>query len=68
MGVLESKGGSGFGNQDNQIMIPLTTGQIRVLPRTPRNQVDQILIQVTTPEQVTATGDEITHLLQDRAS
>ena len=55
IGVLESKGGSGFGNQDDQIIIPLTTGQIRLLPRTPRNQVDQILVQVATPEQVTAS-------------
>jgi len=65
-GVLESKGGSGFGNQDDQVIIPLTTGQIRVLPRNPRNQVDQILVQVSSPEQVTAAGDGITRLLQDR--
>ena len=65
-GVLESKGGSGFGNQDDQVLIPLTTGQIRVLPRNPRNQVDQILVQVSSPEQVTAAGDGITRLLQDR--
>ncbi len=66
IGVLESKGGSGFGNQDDQVIIPLTTGQIRVMPRTPRNQVDQVLIQASTPEEVNATGDAITHILQDR--
>jgi len=66
IGVLESKGGSGFGNQDDQVIIPLTTGQTRLLNRTPHDRVDQILVQVATPEQVTQAGNDITALLLDR--
>jgi putative ABC transport system permease protein len=66
VGVLESKGGTSFGSEDEQVFVPLTTGQIRVLPRTPRNQVDQILIQASSSEDITATGDSITHVMQDR--
>jgi putative ABC transport system permease protein len=66
IGVLESKGGSGFGSQDDQVIVPLTTGQTRLLNRSPRDRVDQILVQVATSEQVTQAGDEITALMLDR--
>ncbi|GAP08418.1 MAG TPA: ABC transporter permease [Anaerolinea thermolimosa] len=66
IGVLESKGGSGFGNQDDQVIIPLTTGQTRLLNRTPHDRVDQILVQVASSEQVTRAGNDITALLLDR--
>ncbi len=66
VGVLESKGGSGFGNQDDQVFVPLTTGQTRLLNRTPRDRVDQILVQASSSEQVTQVGDAITALMLDR--
>jgi putative ABC transport system permease protein len=65
VGVLESKGGSGFGNQDDQVIVPLTTGQTRLLNRTPR-KVDQILVQVRQSDLVTQTGNDVTALLLDR--
>ena len=33
IGVLESKGGSGFSNEDDQIIVPLSTAQSRLLRR-----------------------------------
>ena len=44
LGVLEEKGGSGFGSQDDQVMIPMSTAQQRLLRRSTRDQVDLILI------------------------
>ena len=35
IGVLTSKGGSGFGSQDDRILVPLTTAQTRLLRRAP---------------------------------
>ena len=37
LGVLESKGGSGFGNQDDRIIVPYTTAQTRLLRRSTRD-------------------------------
>ena len=33
IGVLKSKGGSGFGNQDDRVLVPLTTAQSRLIQR-----------------------------------
>ena len=66
IGVLESKGGSSFGSQDDQILVPLTTGQSRLMPKTNRDQVDQIMVQASSPDVVAQAGDEATAILQLR--
>ena len=65
IGVQESKGGSSFGNADDQIVVPLTTARDRILKRE-NNQVDLIFVQAASAEQTTAASDEIKQILQTR--
>ncbi len=66
IGVLASKGGSSFGNQDSQIIVPFTTAQARLLHRTNVNEVDQLLIQATSAETVNLASDEVSQILRQR--
>ncbi|HVN53793.1 MAG TPA: ABC transporter permease [Anaerolineaceae bacterium] len=66
IGVLESKGGGGFGSQDNQVLVPITTAQSRLARRANRNQVDQILISAASSSQVQAAETEVTQILRSR--
>jgi len=66
IGVLTSKGGSSFGSQDDQILIPLSTGQSRLLVRSSRDQVDQIYVEAKTSELAAQASTEITRILQIR--
>ena len=52
-GVLESKGGSSFGSQDDVIIVPLSTAQARLIRRN-QNRIDMILVQATSPESTSA--------------
>ena len=65
-GVLKSKGGGGFGSQDDRVIIPLTTGQARLFNRTTAGEVDQIIAQAISPNLVNQAGDEISQILQMR--
>jgi putative ABC transport system permease protein len=60
LGVLESRGGSGFSNEDDQIMVPLTTAQTRLLRRSTRDRVDLLLVQSTNAQSVPQASEEIT--------
>ncbi len=66
IGILASKGGSGFGNQDSRILVPISTAQTRLIHRAAVNEVDQILIQATSAETVTQATDEVTQVLRQR--
>jgi putative ABC transport system permease protein len=66
VGVLASKGGSGFGNQDDRILIPISTAQTRLIKRGASDRVDQILVQATTADTVNAAQDEISGILRIR--
>jgi putative ABC transport system permease protein len=66
IGVLESKGGGGFGSQDDQILIPLTTAQIRIIKRASRDQVDTLYVQAVDSNSVSSAVDEVTQLLGAR--
>ena len=59
VGVLEAKGGSGFGSQDDRVLIPLTTAQSRLIQRNVRNSVDSIQVQAVNSESVAAATEEI---------
>jgi len=64
IGVLSYKGGSGFGgNQDDVVLIPLTTGQRRLMGIT---YVNSILISAVSEQQVDDAVDQITDLLRQR--
>ncbi len=65
IGVLESKGGSAFGSQDDAVVVPLTTAQVRLLARK-QNRVDLIYVQAVGPDRVTAAADQVANILRQR--
>ena len=65
IGVLGSKGGSAFGNADNQVVIPMTTARDRVLHRSGDN-VDVIFVEAVSAETTSLASDEIKQIMQTR--
>jgi putative ABC transport system permease protein len=66
IGVLKSKGGSGFGSQDNRVIVPLTTAQSRLIQRPVRDRVDMIQAQAISSESVAQATEEIAQILRTR--
>jgi len=66
IGVLEPKGGSSFSNEDDRVLVPLTTAQTRLLRRSSRNNVDLIIAQAVSPEAVPQAAVEIAQILRTR--
>ncbi|GAP15568.1 ABC-type antimicrobial peptide transport system, permease component [Longilinea arvoryzae] len=66
IGVLQSKGGSTFGSQDNVLLTPMTTATARLIRRTNRDRVDVIYVQATSPDTVQQASDEISEILRQR--
>jgi putative ABC transport system permease protein len=64
-GVLESKGGSAFGSQDNVVMIPFSTAQARITRRS-SNRVDMILVKVLEADHMQQATDEVAQILRNR--
>ena len=65
LGVLEPKGGSSFGSQDDLVLVPFTTALNRLIYRT-RDRVDIILVQVVSAEMVPQVTEEISQILRTR--
>ena len=66
IGITASKGGGSFGSQDNNIFVPLTTAQARLIHRASINEVDLIFVQATSADTVSQATDEVTQILQQR--
>jgi putative ABC transport system permease protein len=66
IGVLVAKGGGAFGSQDDQIVIPLSTAQTRLIRRNTPNQIDIIFAQAISADAVISASDQITQILQQR--
>jgi putative ABC transport system permease protein len=66
IGVLVAKGGGAFGSEDNNVYIPFTTAQARLIKRDTRDQVDIIFAQATTAEAVPLAVDEISAIIRQR--
>jgi putative ABC transport system permease protein len=66
IGVLESKGGSAFSNEDDRVLVPLTTAQQRLIRRTPRDRVDMIMVEAISPETVPQASEEVSEILRTR--
>jgi putative ABC transport system permease protein len=66
LGILESRGGSGFSNEDDQILVPLTTAQTRLLRRATRDRVDLLLVQAASAQSVPQAAEEIAQILRSR--
>ncbi|MFN2149717.1 MAG: ABC transporter permease, partial [Anaerolineales bacterium] len=65
IGVTQAKGGSGFQNPDNQIYIPMTTAQTRLMRRT-RGNVDMLMVQAITSDAVADAEQQIASILRAR--
>ena len=66
IGVLEEKGGSAMGSEDDQILVPMTTAQTRLLQRSTPNQVDIIYVQAVDSDAVPQASLEISQILSAR--
>ncbi len=69
VGILERKGGSQFSNQDESILIPLTTAQTRLFParsRTGEYRVTAIIVQAVSEERMQAASEQIAAILRER--
>lgn len=66
IGVLKAKGGSGFGNQDDRVIIPLTTAQSRLVQRRERDAVDVIQAQAIDSNSIDAATEQISQILRTR--
>jgi putative ABC transport system permease protein len=66
IGVTVAKGGQGPGSEDNQIYVPLTTAQTRLIRRSTQDRVDIILVQAISAEAVSSAEEEIANILRQR--
>ena len=69
IGVLEKKGGGGFGNEDNVVLIPISTAQTRLFDAgTVRGElvISVMFIQVTTQDKMESAASRITEVLRER--
>jgi putative ABC transport system permease protein len=66
LGVLEERGGGMMGSQDNEVLIPFSTAQARILRRSPSDRVDVIFVQSIDADSVTTTEEEISQILSQR--
>jgi putative ABC transport system permease protein len=63
IGILQPKGGAGFQDPDNEVLVPIGTVEKYF---TGSNQVRTIGVSVADPNQIQATRDSITQLLRTR--
>jgi putative ABC transport system permease protein len=66
IGVLKPKGGSGFSNADNQVLIPFSTAQARLIHHSIADQVDLLLVEAISPKSVPEASDEVAQILRTR--
>ncbi len=69
IGVMEEKGGSGFGDQDNAVFVPLTTAQARIYrDRTISGEyrVSVIYAAAVSEDRMEAAANQIADLLRQR--
>ncbi len=66
IGILESKGGSGFSNEDDRVLVPLSTAQSRLLRRSTRDRVDLLLVQAISAQAVPQAAEEVAQILRTR--
>jgi putative ABC transport system permease protein len=65
IGVADRKGGSGFSNEDDQVFVPLTTAQLRLIRRR-SDRVDTIIVQAINADAVAQAQEEISSILRVR--
>jgi len=65
IGVLQPKGGSSFGSQDQIVLLPMTTAQARLI-RKAKDRVDTIFVQAVNSDSVNQASQEVAALLRQR--
>ncbi|NOY97623.1 MAG: FtsX-like permease family protein [Chloroflexi bacterium] len=66
IGVLEAKGGSTMGSQDDRVVVPFSTAQTRLIRRSGQDHVDILLVQAVSAEAVPQASEEISQILRQR--
>jgi putative ABC transport system permease protein len=67
IGILKSKGGSSMGSSDNQVIVPISTAQVRIITRSnARDEINQISVAVVDAEHVDSAITEVTSILRSR--
>ena len=69
IGVLEEKGGSQMGDEDNTVLVPLATMQTRLFPsrsRSGEHQVSMIIIEALSEDRMGAASEQIATILRER--
>ncbi len=69
IGILIEKGGSQMGDEDNVVLVPLTTAQTRLFPSRSRSgeyKVNVIIVEVVGEERIQAAKDEVAAILRER--
>ncbi len=69
IGVLQSQGGTGFLNQDDQIIVPLSTAQTKLIGNQRfrgASAIQQITVKVSNANQVAQVMADITTVLRER--
>jgi putative ABC transport system permease protein len=66
IGVLPPQGGSAFGSADNQILVPLSTAQTRLISRSGEGTVDIIFVKAVDYQAVPDAAEEVAQILRTR--
>jgi len=66
IGILEERGGSSFNNEDDLILVPISTAQTRLLRRSTPDRVDMLMVQAASADTVPNASQEIAQILRSR--
>jgi putative ABC transport system permease protein len=69
IGILEEKGGSQFSDEDNTVMVPLTTAQLRLFPSRGRSgdlTVSAVIVQAVSEDRMDAATEQVAAILRDQ--
>jgi putative ABC transport system permease protein len=69
IGIMERKGGSSFGSQDETVMVPLTTMQTRLVSMRSQSgdyQVSQIIVEAASKDRIDAASQQAAAILRDQ--
>jgi putative ABC transport system permease protein len=69
IGVLTEKGGSQMGDEDNTVVIPLTTAQTRLFPSRSRSgeyKVSFIIVEAVAEDRIDAASEQIAVILREQ--
>ena len=67
VGILESKGGTAFGSSDNQVFVPITTAQVRIITRSSTYQeVSIISVATVDAEHIDSAITEVSNIIRYR--